>query len=204
MIMAGSLIKILGVGVLPAVPSDKISLYEYRKKIIKQKSLNGADGTFCVLLMHKGGWNIRSAARRKAIRSTWQPWKRCRVGGCLLLFSSPSNFVCLGVWWSEMVLHECCQSRSLEPCMIILLCLSREDSEKEWLRRGIMYPRKVLTSQLASCHFPVWHFHSWWVKVVFQFHKAKTRTHTGLLYEVFWSSTFQASSKSQSFVMVRV
>lgn len=31
MIMAGSLIKIVGVGVLQAVPRDSISLYEYRK-----------------------------------------------------------------------------------------------------------------------------------------------------------------------------
>ena len=31
MIMAGSLIKIVGVGVLEAVPCDSISLYEYRK-----------------------------------------------------------------------------------------------------------------------------------------------------------------------------
>lgn len=31
MIMAGSLIKIAGVGVLEAVPGDSISLYEYRK-----------------------------------------------------------------------------------------------------------------------------------------------------------------------------
>lgn len=31
MIMAGSLIKIVGVGVLEAVTGDSISLYEYRK-----------------------------------------------------------------------------------------------------------------------------------------------------------------------------
>lgn len=153
MIMAWSLIKIVGVGVLEAVPCDSISLYEYRKihqtEIIKWSRW----GLLC-------GWGIKrlemmSTARGRSKRQSRGRWA---VQDPLLLLSSPcTTGFCRGQKQCSSQSH----SPSISPECRLLSHLAK------WLGKNQSRVEEKLPSSLIPWFHTLIIFNTTWQLFVF-------------------------------------